>query len=58
MGPTTLFGIIYKSYCIIQLTFTFIYSAFSKKFSISTKCPFDMINFANLFYYSTYFCYY
>ena len=22
------------------------------------KCPFDMINFANLFYYSAYFCYY
>ena len=25
---------------------------------IDMKCPFGMINFANLFYYSAYFCYY
>ena len=37
MNFTALFGIIHKSYYTIQLTFTFIYSTFSKKFSISAK---------------------
>ena len=37
MDFTALFGIIHESYCTIQLTFTFIYSTFSKKFSISAK---------------------
>ena len=32
-----IFTIIYGSYCIIQLTFTFIYSTFNKKFSVSIK---------------------
>ena len=37
MSPTALFDTIYVSYCTIQLTFTFIYSTFSKKISISIK---------------------
>ena len=37
MDLTALFGIIHESYCTIQLTFTFIYSTFNKKFSISAK---------------------
>ena len=40
MGPTALFCIIHRSYCTIslfQLIFTFIYSTFSKKISISIK---------------------
>ena len=37
MGLTALFCTIYGSRCTIQLTFTFIYSTFSKKFLISAK---------------------
>ena len=37
MGLTALFGIIHESHYTIQLIFTFIYSTFSKKFSISIK---------------------
>ena len=37
IGPITLFGTIHESHCTIQLTFTFIYSTFNKKFSISAK---------------------
>ena len=37
MSYTALFCIIHRSHCTIQLTFTFIYSTFSKIFSVSTK---------------------
>ena len=37
MGPTTFFGIIHGSTLLFQLTFTFIYSTFNNKFSVSTK---------------------
>ena len=37
MGPTTFFGIIHDSTLLFQLTFTFIYSTFNNKFSVSTK---------------------
>ena len=37
MGLITLFDTIHGSHCIIQLTFTFIYSTFNKKFSVSAK---------------------
>ena len=37
MGPITLFSIIHDPIVLFQLTFTFIYSIFSNKFSISGK---------------------
>ena len=37
MGPITFFGIIHDSTVLFQLTFTFIYSTFNNKFSVSTK---------------------
>ena len=36
IGPTTLL-ILFMGPCTIQLTFSFIYNTFSKKFSVSTK---------------------
>ena len=37
IDPAALFGTIHGSHCTIQLTYTFIYSTFSKKFSVLTK---------------------
>ena len=37
MDPTVLFGTIHDSHCTFQLIFTFIYSIFNKKFSVSAK---------------------
>ena len=37
MSLITLFDTIHGSHYIIQLTFTFIYSTFNKKFSVSAK---------------------
>ena len=37
MDLTTLFSTINRFHCTIQLTFTFIYSTFNKKFSVSVK---------------------
>ena len=37
MGLTALFGTIYESHCTISANFTFIYSIFSKKFSVPVK---------------------
>ena len=37
MGPIALFGTIHGFTVLFQLTFTFIYSTFNKKFSVSAK---------------------
>ena len=40
-----------------KLVLTAGFLIFAKHFAL-TSCPFNMINFTNLFYYSAYFCYY